>query len=101
MVSPITNTDRCEMPTSSLLASLPAASLSPHIRPPARRALLGSFNYLICFVLLAIGGVMFQGQSKFLPGLREGGASAGGSLADRGDRRHALLTDCACGSAEH
>src|ERR1700730_17878560 len=92
------------MPTPSLPASLapglPAASLSAHIRFPARRALLGASNYLIYLVLSAISGAMFQAQSQFLPALREGGAPAGGKLCDRGDRRHALLTHCACGSAE-
>src|SRR6266436_6144524 len=97
MVSPITKTDRCEMPTPSL----PAASLSRHIRFPARQALLGASNYLIYLVLSSIGGAMFQAQSKFLPAVREGGAPAGGNFGSRGDRRHALLTDCACGSPEH
>src|ERR1700730_14562909 len=96
MISYITKTDRCEMPTSSL----PAASLSPHIRLPARRALLGASNYLICLMLSSISGAMFQAQPQFLPALREGGAPAGGKFGDRGDRRHALLTHCACGSAE-
>src|ERR1700730_4782480 len=97
MVSPTTRRTVAKMPTSSL----PAASLSPHIRLPARWALLGSSNYLIYLVLSSISGAMFQARSKFLPAVREGGAPAGGKLGDRGDRRHALLTDCACGSAEH
>src|SRR5882762_9827094 len=84
------------MPTPSL----PAASLSPHILLPARRALLDSFNYLIYLVLSSISGAVFRAQSKFLPGLREGGAPAGGKLGDRGDRRRALLTHCPRRSAE-
>src|SRR6266404_5107929 len=85
-ISPITRRIIAKMPTSSL---------------PAPRALLCSSNYLICFVLSSISGAMFQARSRFLPAVREGGAPAGGNLGDRGDRRHALLTDCACGSAEH
>ena len=86
MVSPITKTDRCEMPTLSLPASLPAASLSLHIRLPARRALPWASNYLIYLMLLSISKAIFQAQSQFLPALREGGAPAGGNLGDRGDR---------------
>src|ERR1700730_2710721 len=92
MVSPITKTDRCEMPTSSL----PAASLSPHIRFPARRALLVASNYLIYLVLSAISGAIFRLNRSF--SLLSG--RAGRRLGDRGDRQHALLTHCACGSAE-
>src|SRR5882724_8297424 len=82
MVSPITKLDRCEMPTPSL----PAASLSLHLRFPARRALLWAFNYLICLMLWSISEAIFQAQSRFLPALREGGAPAGGNLGDRGSR---------------
>src|SRR6266404_9793435 len=84
MVSPITKTDRCEMSTPSLPASLPAASLSLHLRFPARRALLVAYNYLIYLILSAISEAIFQTQSQFLPALREGGA--GGNLGDHGDR---------------
>src|SRR6266404_9713674 len=80
MVSPITKTDRCEMSTPSL----PAASLSPHLRFPARRALLMASNYLIHFILWLISEAIFQARSQFLPALREGGA--GGNLGDHGDR---------------
>src|SRR6266481_8813287 len=86
MVSPITKTDRCEMSTPSLPPSLPAASLSPHIRLPARRALLMASNYLIHFILWLISEAIFQARSQFLPALREGGASAAGNLGDRGVR---------------
>jgi hypothetical protein len=51
-------------------------------------------------MLSAISGAIFRTQSQFLPALREGGAAAGGKFGDRGYRRHALLTHCACGSAE-
>src|SRR5882724_10745237 len=71
MLSPITKTDRCEMPTPSLPASLPAASLSLHLRFPARWALLGTSNYLIYLILSSIGEAIFQVQSRFLPALRE------------------------------
>src|SRR5438132_4755558 len=85
------------MPTSSL----PAASLSVHLRLPARRVLLDASNYLICFVLSSICGAMFQARSKFLPAVREGGAPAGGKPRRTPRRPTALLTDCAGGSAEH
>jgi hypothetical protein len=68
------------MPTPSL----PAASLSAHIRFPARRAQLWASNYLIYLMVWSIGGAMVQARSEFLPAVREGGAPAGGKFGDRG-----------------
>src|SRR6202040_4318529 len=65
------NTDRCEMPT----ASLPAPSLSRHVRLPARWALLMASNDMICLVLLSIRGAILHARSHVLPELREDGAS--------------------------
>src|SRR5258708_31687213 len=85
MVSHITNTDRCQMPTPSL----PALSLRRRIRLPARRARLSAANDLICLGLWSICGALLRARSHFLPALREGGPPAARSV----DREVATLSD--------
>ena len=53
-------------------------------------------------IVTCTNGELGDGPGGVKPG-EEGhaGAPAGGKFGDRGDRRHALLTHCACGSAEH
>src|SRR5438132_14383478 len=73
-------TDRCEMTT----ASLPAPSLSRHVRLPARWVLLMASNDMIYLILLSIRAAILRARSHFLPELRED--EAFGSQA--GGRRH-------------
>src|SRR6202045_4018147 len=75
-------TDRCEMPT----ASLPAPSLSPHVRLPAWWVLLMASNDIIYLLLLSIRAAILQARSHVLPELREDGASrlrAGAAIKTR------------------
>src|SRR6266481_980871 len=78
MMRDIIKTDRCEMPTSRL----PAASLSRHIRLPARRALLRASNHLVYLALWSIREALLRVRSHFLPALREGEGLAAA------DKRH-------------
>src|SRR5216683_2386257 len=75
-MSHITKTDPCEMPSPSL----PAASLRPHIRLPARRVLPRTANYLIRLVLSSIRAAILRAESNFLPALRERAAADAGSV---------------------
>src|SRR6266481_5026935 len=55
------------MPTPNL----PAASLSPQLRLPARQALLRVANHLIRRALWSIGVAILRAELNFLPALRE------------------------------
>src|SRR5216683_4285954 len=82
MMNHITETDQCEMPTPRL----PAASLRPQIRLPARRVLPRASNYLICHALSSIRVAILRAESNFLPALREAGVADAGSV-DPSERR--------------
>src|SRR5262245_61510635 len=70
MMSDITTRTGAKMPT----ASLPAPSLSPHVRLPARWLPLMASNDMIYRLLLSIRAAILQARSDFLPELREDGA---------------------------
>ena len=72
------NNGRCEMTT----LPLPAASLSPQLRFPARQVLLRMANDLIYLALWSIRGAILRAEANFLPALREGGRAAGRGSAD-------------------
>ncbi len=59
---------------------LPAASLRPQIRLPARRVLPRASNYLICHALSSIRVAILRAESNFLPALREAGTPDVGSV---------------------
>src|ERR1700732_3284303 len=82
------NTDRCEMPT----ASLPAPSLSRHVRLPARRVLLMASNDMIYLILLSIRAAILRARSHVLPELGEDGAS--GLLVGTGTRARVRAGSC-------
>src|SRR5438132_5977925 len=81
-------TDRCEMTT----ASLPAPSLSRHVRLPARWVLLMASNDMICLVLLSIRAAILQARSHVLPELREDRAS--GLRGGTGTRARVRARSC-------
>src|SRR5262245_37233073 len=56
--------------------SLPAASLSPANRLPARRVMWQAYNSLICLILLSIGPAIFGREAMFVPALREAAGPA-------------------------
>src|SRR6266436_2277370 len=76
------------MPT----ASLPAPSLSPGVRLPARRVLLMASNDMIYLLLLSIGAAILQARSHIVPELRDGGAS--GLRAATGTRARVRAISC-------
>src|SRR6266481_8705785 len=66
------------MPTPNL----PAASLSPQLRLPARQALLRVANDLIRRALWSIGVAILRAELNFLPALREADRRPERSAAD-------------------
>src|SRR3984893_9693398 len=91
MVSHITKTDQCEMPTPSL----PAASLRRRSRFPARRVVLRAANYLIDLALWSIRVAILRAESKVLPALRKGGPPAERSVDRELPRDNAILEHAA------
>ncbi len=84
------------MPTPSL----PAASLSPQLRFPARQVLLRMANDLICLALWSIRGAILRAEANFLPALREGGPPAEGQPTGKCATGHKIRLQIA-GAGEH